>query len=125
MSVKALSFQDIPRFPHSAYEIDVGFEWLEGHLADAVSDGLDIDPGATSSAPPAVSSPSSWRDLRSMACRRCAAPWPRATIWRQATYGPTSTGCCARPGSTWTTAKETRDEVHRDWHRDDQRNDGG
>ena len=44
MSAKPLSFQDIPRFPHSAYEIDVGFEWLEGHLADAIADGLDIDP---------------------------------------------------------------------------------
>lgn len=44
MSDKTLSFQDIPRFPHSAYEIDVGFEWLEKHLADAIADGLNIDP---------------------------------------------------------------------------------
>ncbi len=38
------SYQDIPRFPHAAYEIDVGFQWLEKQLADAMNDGLDIDP---------------------------------------------------------------------------------
>ncbi len=38
------SYQDIPRFPHAAYEIDVGFQWLEQQLAEAVADGLNIDP---------------------------------------------------------------------------------
>jgi len=39
-----MDYKDIPRFPHSSYEIDVQWPYIEGHLKDCISDGLDLDP---------------------------------------------------------------------------------
>ena len=39
-----MDYKDIPRFPHSAYEIDVQWSHIEAHLEDCVGDGLDLDP---------------------------------------------------------------------------------
>lgn len=39
------SFRDIPQFPHAAYEVDVGWDYLEHHIKGAVEeDGLVLDP---------------------------------------------------------------------------------
>lgn len=42
MSKPPFTYQDIPRFPHSAYEIDVQFAHIESHLADC--EGLNLEP---------------------------------------------------------------------------------
>lgn len=38
-------FLDIPQFPHAAYEVDVGWDYLEHHIKGAVEeDGLILEP---------------------------------------------------------------------------------
>lgn len=39
-----LNLKDIPLFPHSGYEVDVGYGYLEDWLEDQFKHGLDLEP---------------------------------------------------------------------------------
>lgn len=39
-----MHWNDIPLFPRSCYEIDIGWQYLERHLETEMKQGLDLDP---------------------------------------------------------------------------------
>lgn len=40
-----MKFRDIKRFPHAAYRVDVGWNYLEEYVSDSIkNDGLDLNP---------------------------------------------------------------------------------
>lgn len=39
-----MQFKDIPQFPHSSYEVDISWEYLESQLKTFGEMGLDLDP---------------------------------------------------------------------------------